>query len=337
MTYGSIMARIAELIQKGQNGKINGMSNIGSVRGYSIIEEDITEFSELLELENTFYLLNTEETPTLNNDGLLKLCQERASVSNEYTNDYLALIEILNNAYGKTASELSEHLGYYIPKESIVSFYNLCNKLKVGPCTIIKSMTPEVAKGAISNSLTGKRLQFERIKNYMLKHFDCVVERASLIPEKNNSRDFMEIVSLGIDGLLTKEMVASLKARLSKSDFQKLLDRLVAFNVFTNKEILRIESLVNSGKKESLDLDELVVFLAGRKQLEIESLKYLIPEIGIYNYHYVIDELFKLGVIKIDEYIKVIKGYLSDTPVGNIPVENYVGVIEEYAGIDPKR
>jgi len=330
MNYGDIMVRIAELIHKAQNEKDN--SRVASIRGYFILEGDISEFNELLELENTFYLLNTTENPTLKNDVLLELCKERASIDNEYTNDYLALMEILNNAYGKKASELLEHLGYYISKENIVLFHNLCNKLKVGPYTKIKTMKPEDAKNIIGDFIKNKTSQFKRIKKYVLKHFNLRIGEAKLIQDEKHSRDFMEIISLGLDGHLTKEMVASLKSRLSADDYKRLITKLVTFNIFTTRDLE--EPLINSGEKEILNIDELVVFLANREQLDVEALKTLIPAIGIYNYHYIIDELFKIGAINMEDYIHVIKGYLSDD---SMAVESYIGVIDKYIEGAPKR
>lgn len=259
--YGDILDRIVEMLDKAQLSRRKNSKHLASFKGYYVLKSDILEFTKLLQTENTFYKLSTLKDTTQKNDQLLKLCQVRSSIQNEFTSDYLQLIEILQSAYSKKANELIEHLGYFIPVESINTFHEICYKLKIGPSVLLRDIYSQEAKEAINDYLYGNVYQLHRIQNYALTSSKAI-EKAPTV-------------------------------------------------------------------KEDLTTEELVVYLAERKDLNINSLELFIPILGLYNYYELIKGLYELNVIDRESFIKISKQLLDYDELFSDVITQYVKLTVE--------
>jgi len=332
--YNEIMTRLVKLIEKAEIAQ-NGTEDIVPFRGYRIYKEDCSEFDDLLNTENVWYLLSTEEDPALKNVVLINLCKERIRQSNNNIADYQTLIELIKATNNRTASELVEYSGYYIPKEKSFMFFSLCRKLGVGPCIAIKDMAPGELKTVLKKNTVNKFSQVKRIKDYMLLNKSSQ-NRSSLSNNNKNNRaqnvvsrtqkaqsserfinvprtnkEFFEIINLGLNGQLTKDIVISYGTKHGDSAYTELLNYLSNFKIFSPEIItaLRNEMLY---KREIISIDEWVVFFAERKDLNLENMSFLVNVFGVPDYLYFVDELFKLGVIDELERLKLLDPLKGD-------------------------
>lgn len=348
-TYNDVLNKIIEIIEISENirrkssNKELDVENFCLIRHFPIYKDYVETFNDLLNIERTYYLLykNKDNNVGLKNIQLLEVC--RNNINNP---DYLELSEIINRSFKRTANELYEYLGYFILKEDYTRFIELCKKLKVGPCVALKDMNPEEAKQEVNNSLNNNKEQTRRIKKFIAKENDLKDERVFeeqfiVVPEKQIedvissdktiseeakgthvfikedreilSCDFREIIYLGMNGQLTLKMVNILKELLTESEFKALIDLLIQYNIFTKAELSEI--IEDSKNKVINDIDELVGYFAIRENLDINALKTLIPFIGLWNYHYMIDQLFKYGAIDFEAYRDyLIENNLYDDP-----------------------
>lgn len=342
-TYGDIINRISEIIALSEQRKneINVVELNANYNNYfvsklwfEIAVEYATEFEELLDSERTFYLLqNVKNFDELNksNEDLKLICQERGSVANESTDDYLSLLEIINNASGKNASELTEYKGYFILKQDLINFIILCRKLKVGPYKSIKESTQEEVKNYVYREMEHKKNQKRRIDNYIIasvtEDFDDSLKdevktkkggytlfttleekpRDAMFERKTAKTNYRELIYLGIIGELTNTMVLELKNVLTSDEFELLLDDLKKWQIFDEKEIQKIRQDAYLSEKNIEDIDQLVGFFVTRDNLDAEVLELLVPSIGSENYHYMMDKLFKYGAINTDSYLNYLE------------------------------
>ena len=242
MNYQSILKRIEEIINLSK--ELIGTTpedEFVNLRHFMIHMNYAEEFKELLDTERTYYLLNKVENPSLRNDELLAHCEQHINVDVLYNEEYMTIIEILRECYGKNANQLVEYCGYYVLKDKLEMFLNACRTLKNGPFVKLNELTKEEAAERINTTLNNNTEQFKRIKKYL--------SRNDVQEEKKEPT--MKIVS---------------------------------------------------------DIDELVEYFTYRKPLNIDAFKLLIPHIGIYNFHYLIDNLYKNGAISFESY----KAYLEE-------------------------
>lgn len=331
-TYNDVLNKIIEIIEisenirKSSNDKKFDIENFCLIRHFPIYKDYVETFNDLLNIERTYYLLykNKDSNVGYKNSQLLELCKNNLNNPN-----YLELSEIISRSFNKTANELYEYLGYFVLKEDYNRFIELCKILKVGPCISLKEMNPEDAKVEVQNSLNNNKEQTRRIKKHMEKNNvreEEVEESAIFVPEiqirevssddNNNhllnddkevlSCDFREIIYLGMNGQLTLKMVNILKELLTELEFKELINLLIQYGIFTKAELSEI--IEESKNKVINDIDELVGYFAIKENLNINGLKALIPSIGIWNYHYMIDQLFKYGAINFEDY----KDYLIE-------------------------
>ena len=237
-TYGEIIEKILDILKRAQNTMKNNSSNVESYRGYYILKSDILEFKSLLDVENTFYKLGTTENPTRKNDELLNLAKIKSTITNAETGYYVKLIEILESSYNRKASELHEHLGYFILKEHMDLFNELCHKLKVGPSVILRDIYNLDAKAAIDGFLKGNNYQFARIQKNMVAKNNITIE---------------------------------------------------------SEPIFRY-----------LTIEELAVFLSGIKDLDKNSLYLFVPNLGVGNFLYLIEQMYTIGGINKDEFARIL-------------------------------
>jgi len=327
--YGDIIGRLPEIIINGQTKKMQGTSEIISFRGYFIEQSDIQEFRELLAIESSFYSLNTRSDTTKLNDELLRLCEKELK-DNPNNTLYIRLLEILDNTFGKPCKDLAEYCGYYIFKENYLEFCELCTKLKVGPHSILRDSNNEFSKKVITENINNKHMQNERLKNYIESNYNQKVYRSFLAENPNTGERniiFEHVTFLGINNLLTINYVVNMRNIMSEEKFNQMLNIIKACKFFSEEEINQIHSLSNPAEKKTLNIDDLIEFFAKTKELDFDSLKDLIPLIGFYEYHYLIDELYKCGVITLDEWLDSTKELCNNAPDDNM--EEYKKIVDE--------
>lgn len=338
-TYNDILNRIIEIIEISENIRRNSknevldIENFSLIRHYPIHKDYVEEFNRLLNAERTYYLLyqNKDSNVGEKNTKLLEECR-----NNSTQPDFLELAEIINRSFKRTANELYEYLGYYVLREDCNRFIELCKKLHVGPCVALRDLNPDDARKEINNSLFVNKEQGRRIKKYLFNEVEekdekVFEEQFIVVPEKQIeeasqeelaesngsyvfvnadkpvlSCDFREIIYLGMSGQLTLKMVQTLKDLLTNAEFKELINLLIEYNIFTKGELSEIVEVSNN--RVVTDIDELVGYFAIKDSLNVEGLKSLIPTIGLWNYHYMIDQLFKYGAIDFETY----KDYLIE-------------------------
>lgn len=342
-TYGDIIKRISEIIELSEQRKSEiSVSELNenynryfvSKLWYEIAVEYAKEFEELLDAERTFYLLKNAQTfDELNkyNGSLKVVCQARGSEETEFTDDYLHLLEIINNAEGRNAFDLTEFKGYFIAKEDLTEFIRLCRSLKVGPYKVLKDSTKEEIMDTVNLALENRKDQYKRINNYLVSAyseeinptieeqekettnkytlFTTIDEKPKdvLFNRKPNKTYYRELIYLGIIGKLSIEMVVELKNIMTTGEFELLLQDLQMWQIFTEKEFLKIKQGVYSSHTTIEDIDQLVGFFVTRENLNSKALETLIPFIGEENFDYMMDKLFKYGAIDTDAYLEYIE------------------------------
>lgn len=343
-TYGDIINRIKEIIELSEQRKseisvveLNENYNryFVSKLWYEIAVEYAKEFEELLDAERTFYLLiNAQDFDELNkyNAALKVVCQARGSEENELTDDYLTLLGILNNADGRNAFELTEYKGYYIVKEELTTFIAVCRKLKVGPYKSLKESTKEEVNDFVYSEISHKKSQYKRINDYLVSSYseeitpilDNSIKKSDetkytlfttidekpkdvLFNRKPTKTYYRELIYLGIIGKLSVDMVIELKNVMTAGEFELLLDDLQKWQIFDEKEFLRIKKGAYSNQTNIEDIDQLVGFFVTREGLNAKALETLIPFIGEENFDYLMDKLYKYGAIDFDSYIEYIE------------------------------
>lgn len=328
-TYYEILDKIVDIIRLSGNIRAKDMTgkfdveNFALLRHFPIYKDYVEEFSDLLNIERTYYLLNKNKDNNvgLKNNELLEICKK--NIDDEKC---LELFEIINRSFNHPARDLYEHNGYYVLKEDFNRFVELCKELKIGPFQSLLELGGELSKKELMNSLENNKEQGLRIREYIEKHLieNLVISdqiifvpqnklneviNISLPNETKNEKhsrimdcEFKELIYLGINNKLTLDMIKTLKEILSEKEFEVLEKLLLEYNIFSEKELFLLK--YEKGAKEINDIDELISFLLLQESINIDGLSALIPFIGNWNYHYMLAQLFKFGAINIDDYNK---------------------------------
>lgn len=191
--------------------------------------------------------------------------------------------------------------------------------LNTGISPLLVDNNPDVVRNRLSFTRELSREQYKRITNFMYeskitsvpKKESITIDTTNLKNEEVNKKlncDYKELVFLGMCGELTLNMISELKHLLNDEEYYNLLNTLYHYKIFSKEELLKARDEGITNLKVINDIDELVAFLAIRKDLNIKALKGLIPVIGVTNYHYLIDQLFKYNAIDFDVY----REYLED-------------------------
>lgn len=319
-TYGDIIKRIIEIINYSEDKKrkiptaeIN--SNFSKILARDIANEYADEFRNLLEVEIVFYKLITMPNASEKNQKLINLCQERGNIANEQTESYLRLLTILNNAVNKKPDELKEYSGYFILKEELNEFINLCCELGVGPGQRMIEMSPDEVKASMNEFLNSTKNQKKRI-NDCIQRLTQEAKEPSLIRKENPTYingKFKELIYLGMSGMLTRDMVIQVKDVLSDSEFNDLLNELSKYGVYDKEQIAEITKSVSSTIRTIKDIDEFIAYMILRDNLNLNALKDVVIQLyGYKNYHYFMDKLFQYGKISYEEYKNSIGDLLSN-------------------------
>lgn len=317
-TYGEVINRIVEIINL-SSGKV--LPPGGEYKDYFVrilgrdIDIDLApELRGLLDIERTFSILaNTPQEDVIkNNVELMGICKERAQSNDATTSDYLSLYEILRSSLGKSSIELTEYRRYFVPSESLTDFIMLCRKLKVGPNRMVRDMSPEELRKNVDESIRVQSEQFKRI-NYHLTRLSQISETQTEVKENYSIKmDYKIFLYLGFSGKLSLEVVKDIKKLLNPQEYELLLEIFLAGDIFTEEEIDELRQNKETIGEQIDEMNNLVELFATRKDLNIAALKLLIPAIGKVNYHFLIEELFKKGVVNDEDYLNHIKEYIDE-------------------------
>lgn len=319
-TYGDIIYRIIEIINysKDKKSKISISeinNNFSKILSYDIANECADEFRDLLEVEIVFYKLITLPNASEKNQKLISLCQERRNIANEETESYRKLLAILTHSENRKPDELKEYLGYFILKEELNEFINLCYELEVGPGQKMIEMSSTEVKESINEFLNNTKNQKKRINDRM--QYVKQVEKEPIATKEENptyiNGKFKELVYLGISGMLTMDMVIQVKAVLSDSEFNDLLNELSKYGVYNKEQLNEITKSASATISMIKDIDEFIAYMILRDNLNLNALKDVVIQLyGYNNYHYFIDKMFQYGKISFEEYKNSIDGSLTN-------------------------
>lgn len=345
MGYLEILNRIVEIINlssdKKQELESKGIFDKDKINAddknfyvfypYYIYKEYYNEFEYLKSKELTFYNLRTDKYAGLKNQTLIKECRNYISNNSTNSSDYREIINIINRCNGKKASELVYIMGYYVCDDDLVNFKKLCNKCHVGFGKSARDNEMEMYE-QVENTNKQIEEQKRRIEKHMksLNKEETSKDIVDSIKEdlpKNITNDidneeqplkeklsitlngkYKEFIYLGMLGYLNIKMIIELKNIMTNEEFSELLNDLKKYNIFTQDELLDINIEANEKVKNVNSIDELVAFLVTREGLNVDALKIFIPSIGIENYHYLMDQLFRFNKIDFDTY----KTYLEE-------------------------
>lgn len=304
--YGDIITRLKELIDSSEERKkeltSEELNNYNyyfvKILKYDICLEYTKEFRELLETERTFYAYHNSEAPLKNNEDLALLCIEKAQEKSETSADFIALNEIITLSNNQSITVLIEHKGYYILKDKLEEFISLCQKLKIGPFRLVSDISQEELNNyanLLSQSLNEQQTRIEKYLNP--KETQKNEEDQNQIINGNN----ISYILMGLHGKLTIEVVADLKSVLGIDEFEKLLQGLEIWLIFTKEEISEIRNLA-AERSNIVTIDDLVNYFSKQEGLDVKALVNIVPAIGIENYKYLVFQLYKLGVINANSY-----------------------------------
>lgn len=244
MTYIEVKTRLVEIIYSGQQEQKAKKGMYEQIKGYYVLSKDRDEFLELLEIENTYYQLETQKNANKSNDDLLWLCNARAEINNQFREDYLRLAEILKESNSKKAYLLNEYLGYYILRTYELEFLDLCKKLEIGPCQRLELMYHEEAKTLLKTRMQQQLLQRDRIADYMLIYSKLPYEPAPLVNEN------MDILKLALYLSSIKELnlntIPVFLPLIGKSNYYFLIKELYLMNVVDRQSFIKLnQEMIN--------------------------------------------------------------------------------------------
>ncbi len=95
-----------------------------------------------------------------------------------------------------------------------------------------------------------------------------------------------------------------------KNQLNSLVTMVNSWHILNDQEFQELQNIDNLVVEEIDNIDKLIAYFATKKDFNPEALKVIIPFIGEYNYHYMLDELFKKGLIDTDYYLDYVSNYL---------------------------
>lgn len=290
-TYGDIIKRIVEIIAISENKKLenNPEDHFVKLLFHNILEDYADEFNDLLKSEKACYLISTNNNSGSKNNELITECLSLSEQNTALKDKYIEIVDILKTSLNKNALELEPYLGYFIDKDSFKRFLALCKEVKVGPGKVTNLNIDTI------QSLRENKDQKARIDKYLEEN----ISKVEVSDPLANCR-FKHLIYLGINGALTLDMIREERNYLSSQEYNLLVQELLDFQIFTKEELLSIEQ---KPKFERItDVDELVEFFGNKEILNPQALKLLIPAIGLFNYNYLLDELYKRDRISTIDY-----------------------------------
>lgn len=317
--YEQIIKRITEIINISNEAKKDNKDNeFVRILWTDILSEYAKEFQDLIDTERTFIVIANNKN--IKNEELINECENKVKAEDENSTLYLELLEILDHAKGKTALDLIEYHGYIVLKNELSEFINICRTLEVGDSKKVLDIKPDEVKEILKTFLANNKEQFKRINYYMEKinqqsvSYEEVSQKVDNIinEQENNAKSiihsqFKELIYLGVAGKLTIQMISELQRVMSIEEYDLLIQELISWGIFKTEELSNIKTTTSLLK----NIDEVVAYFLTREGLIVDNLKFLIPNIGLANYFYLIDKLYKLGKIDYNDY-QIIMSYIDN-------------------------
>lgn len=288
-TYGEVIKRISEIINLSNSflEKENSKDNFSYISHHYISNEYAKEYLDLLETEKIFYNLMTNSNATIYNQELMNECLNLSNTNPLYNTVY----EMLKSSLGKSPLELKEYNGYYVLKDDYNEFLRICHDLKIGPFKKASDLEKHELESRITASIRMHKEQEERINKYNPQKEE---KMSTLFDEK-----YANIILLGINGFLFKDMILAYRNELSSSEYQYLLDELYRWQIIKKEDLKELTSPVKYAC-----VNDLISYFARKENLEVDELKLLIPAIGQSGYNYLLEELLRLKVISLDDFMR---------------------------------
>ena len=221
-SYQDLIKRITDIINKSMN-----KDNTIKILHFNILPEYYEEFRKLIEIENVWYELLTNNNQYVNNNNQLAL--EANVIKNENNYDLVErLNEILKSSYGLTPFDLVIIDGYVISKNDEKSFIDITKKLHIGPYKPIVNVNDLNSKLDINRQR--KLNQHDRLKknlpNYELDNNNDTI----------NSK-FKHLILLFNSGLLEKSALKYLSKALNDLEYISLLNDLKKYLILNYSRI----------------------------------------------------------------------------------------------------
>lgn len=285
MTYDSIIKEIEKILSLSKKS-----TDLTKVCYFDVDKRFEKEFSDLIDLENTWYEIKENALELKNNIILLKF-EARKTHKYDLANELEILLDRVSN---KPCNLLKVIMGYIICKEDENKFIELTKKLHIGPYKPIKDLN-ENEKIKLRYEVKKSKLQFERINNKLK-----VKENESLNSSiKVNNK---EILFLQSAGYLKPGALLYLKDNIDSNSFNSILDDLYTFSAISSIEYNKLKHTRSNYINYSGTLEELVQYYQSLQDVNILDIMKLKPLFGDYLVTELMFELVKKNIFTNEEF-----------------------------------
>ena len=290
MTYDLIINEIERYLTLSK-----GSVDVSKICYFTVDKKYVKEFSELIEFENTWYLISENSMELRNNIISLKF---EASKTHQ---DELAsrLNNILDNVSSKPCSELKVIMGYIICKSDEEEFIEITKKLHIGPYKPLKDAS-SYDKIRLLQEIKSNKKQFERI-NYHLT-LKQVESYKSDIKASNKL-----VLYLQSAGFLKSGALEYLKDFIDYDSYQQMLDELYTFSAINKSTYEDLKHKRKTTPEYSSTLLELTEYFQSLQDVQIDDVLKLVPVYGEYTIDSLLFELVKKNIITNQEYREYLK------------------------------
>ena len=290
MTYDLIINEIERYLTLSK-----GSIDVSKICYFTVDKKYVKEFSELIEFENTWYLISENSMELRNNIISLKF-----EASKTHQEELVSrLNNILDNVSSKPCSELKVIMGYIICKSDEEEFIEITKKLHIGPYKPLKDAS-SYDKIRLLQEIKSNKKQFERI-NYHLT-LKQVESYKSDIKASNKL-----VLYLQSAGFLKPGALEYLKDFIDYDSYQQMLDELYTFSAINKSTYEDLKYKRKTTPEYSSTLLELTEYFQSLQDVQIDDVLKLVPVYGEYTIDSLLFELVKKNIITNQEYREYLK------------------------------
>ncbi len=290
MTYDLIINEIERYLTLSK-----GSVDVSKICYFTVDKKYVKEFSELIEFENTWYLISENSMELRNN--IISLKFEASKTHQEELASRLN--NILDNVSSKPCSELKVIMGYIICKSDEEEFIEITKKLHIGPYKPLKDAS-SYDKIRLLQEIKSNKKQFERI-NYHLT-LKQVESYKSDIKASNKL-----VLYLQSAGFLKPGALEYLKDFIDYDSYQQMLDELYTFSAINKSTYEDLKHKRKTTPEYSSTLLELTEYFQSLQDVQIDDVLKLVPVYGEYIIDSLLFELVKKNIITNQEYREYLK------------------------------
>lgn len=290
MTYDLIINEIERYLTLSK-----GSVDVSKICYFTVDKKYVKEFSELIEFENTWYLISENSMELRNN--IISLKFEASKTHQEELASRLN--NILDNVSSKPCSELKVIMGYIICKSDEEEFIEITKKLHIGPYKPLKDAS-SYDKIRLLQEIKSNKKQFERI-NYHLT-LKQVESYKSDIKASNKL-----VLYLQSAGFLKPGALEYLKDFIDYDSYQQMLDELYTFSAINKSTYEDLKHKRKTTPEYSSTLLELTEYFQSLQDVQIDDVLKLVPVYGEYTIDSLLFELVKKNIITNQEYREYLK------------------------------